>query len=601
MSEAIIPQVMTPGAGVPPLNVENNDPGQPEPAESRVRAAIGTTVAGGVVAAEMTPANEAIRLAAFGAVYAATGDGLAATAAGAATALALEGSAAVAATHLLQSGRSSKAMEWMNSKLSNSKLGAFAVEKTNVAIDAGITLLGGTAILLSVKHLQDPERTKAEDVHTGIISTLGVTALTAAYGAASSMGVENLDNPLIAGTAAGLLIGGGIVTKKIKNRLDARADDIVEKYRSESWQRYLDHIEQDTEGPQLEGFYPWDKDKILDDPRTVCVTIHEDGKEMLWPLITPITNFSEYLPGYFDRMEGRDNTYYVSLPSARVLESPADQEAVGQALFERVQEGSLLVYDEYDGQKKDERIKQYIANVSDADIEIDKFIDEKNGTPAAAVHFTAPIVLRDKAGNKLTSHAENVKQAYDALVAEGQVSETRLIGHDPADPVVDKLWDIYQRQFGRLVENLPQRGLQTEQEFRAMIAHPDAHTLVRFEGEEPVALTTFVTDIAACDWLDKSFYEKTYPGEPLIYFPGIASDPDRRGYMYSADIMKLFAKLATTIGSDFRLVHQCTNISAGYIPSIVERGIRNNSDMVAEVKMQKFGQYNYRGVRRAEQ
>lgn len=377
----------------------------------------------------------------------------------------------------------------------------------------------------------------------------------------------------------------------------ALAGDAQER-KTASQQFYLESIEHDTEGPQLEGLYPWDMDKIMDDPRTVCVTLSNEGKKLSWPLITPITNYGEYLPGYFDRMEGRDNTYYVSLPSARLLQSSADQEAVGKALVDQMNSGSLLVYDEYDGQRKDERIKQYVANVSDADVEIDKFVDEKNNTPAAAIHYTAPLVLEHEGEQPATElHVSTMREAYKILQQRGEITDTQLL--DPSNKeTIDKLWNIYERQFTTLVENLPQRAIQTRREFDKMINDPEAYTLVRFEDTDPVAFSMFVTDISACDWLDTSYYKERFSDEEVIYFPGIASDPDKRGRMYSADIMHLFAQIRELKGDDFRLVWQCTNISAQYIPLIVARGIRS-MNLTREVEVSEFGRYNYRGVRLA--
>lgn len=361
-------------------------------------------------------------------------------------------------------------------------------------------------------------------------------------------------------------------------------------HRVTSWNYYLESIKQDTVGPLREGLYPGDMDKVLGDARTVCVSLGDDDKSMSWPLMTPITNYEEYLPGYFDRMpEGRDGTYYLSLPSRRQLESRAEQEAVGRALFEHMSGGALLVYDEYDGQRKDEQIREYISHIYDAEIQVDGFIDKKNNTPAAVVHFSAPV--------KLKANADMVESAEQS--PQEAIHHTEILNHDPDDALVDKLWDIYLQQFESLVENFPQHALTRSRDtFHDGLKDPVRVTIVHFEGEEPVAVATFTDNLAACPWLNQSFYQKAFPGEDLLYFEGIASHPGRRGAIYSAEIVKEFLQLVKEVGRDFRLVNQCTNISAGYIPRIV-KSLGYHTDIVDDISVTEFARYNYRGVRLA--
>lgn len=362
-------------------------------------------------------------------------------------------------------------------------------------------------------------------------------------------------------------------------------------HRVASWNYYLESVRQDTVGPLREGLYPRDMDKVLGDARTVCVSLDNGGKSMSWPLMTPITNYGEYLPGYFDRMpEGRDDTYYLSLPSRRLLQSPVDQEAVGKALFDHMSRNALLVYDELDGQHKDRQIQEYLSLVSNTEIEIDDFVDNKNNTPAAVVHFSAPVKLKTS-----TNIVESAEQ-----FPHGARHRTEILDHDPDDTLVSKLWDIYLQQFQSLVENFPQHALTTSRDtFHDGLKDPVRVTIVHFEGQEPVAVATFTDNLAACPWLNQSFYEKAFPGEDLLYVEGIASHPGRRGAIYSAEIVKEFLQLAKEVGRDFRLVNQCTNISADYIPRIV-KSLGYHTDIVDDIRVAEFARYNYRGVRLAK-
>lgn len=232
MSEAIIPQPILPGAGIVSPHVED-EPVQPqaiEPAElaqPRTRSSISTRVAGAIVAAEMGPGNELARYGAFSATLAATGDGAVATAVGAATSLALEVGATFAGAHYYRSVMAPKRIEQAKNLLLRSRLGAFvvkAVEKPNKLAESGVALLGGSGVLLGVKHDQNPERTKADDIKTGTIAALGVAAVTAAQTGAVAAGAEAIGSPGLVGAVGVAFIGAAAAKQAIDKRRSVRAE-----------------------------------------------------------------------------------------------------------------------------------------------------------------------------------------------------------------------------------------------------------------------------------------------------------------------------------------------------------------------------------------
>lgn len=176
-------------------------------------------------------------------------------------------------------------------------------------------------------------------------------------------------------------------------------------------EHYLDIVEQEAVGLLCKGLSPRDIEKVMEDPRTTCLALWDENTPVLWPLATPIANNSEYSASFFDThtSEGHDNTHYLSLPPERLVQSPTEQAALGKALYELLNKGSLLVYDEYDGQLKDQWIQGYLSHVSDAAINIDNFIDPRNKTPAATVVFSTPIQL---------NHSADAKEQADKLLEE---------------------------------------------------------------------------------------------------------------------------------------------------------------------------------------
>lgn len=356
-----------------------------------------------------------------------------------------------------------------------------------------------------------------------------------------------------------------------------------------SIEHYLNAAEQESVGILCKGLHPRDMEKVMSDPRTTHLALLDGDTPILWPLATPISNSSDFSAHYFDTHtpEGSESTHYLSLPPERLVHSPAEQAMVGAALYELIEEGSLLVYDELDGQHKDQSIQKYLSFVSDASIDIDDFIDARNETPAATVAFSTPIRLRRGA---------DVKEHVDTLLSN-PLSDTHFLRPEELnDALMDKLWKICEPQFTELTKGSPTIGLASREDFDATLKNPGMRTIVHFEDGEPVATGTIAVHIEACSRLNGAYYKEKFPDEYLMYFVSIASDPNRRGALHSMDIAKLFAQLTVLGDEDFRLLYTCTNVSADYIRRIAERIIRNY-EKLGEAEVEELGTYNYRGVR----
>lgn len=358
---------------------------------------------------------------------------------------------------------------------------------------------------------------------------------------------------------------------------------------SSSIERYLKTTERESVGLLHKGLNRQDMEKAMDDPRTTRLALFDGDTPILWPLATPIANSSDFSAHYFDThtSEGKNGTHYLSLPPERLVQSPVEKATIGAALHELLEEGSLLVYDEFDGQHKDQSIQEYLSLVSDAAIDIDDFIDPRNETSAAAVTFSTPIRL---------NHDTDAKEHVEKLL-EDPLHNTYLLGpKEMDDSLMDKLWKICEPQFTELTKDSPTVGLASRKEFDATLKNPGMRTIVHFENDEPVATGTIAVDIKACSRLNVAYYEEKFPDEQLMYFVSLASDPSRRGALYSMDIAKLFAQLTVLGGEDFRLLYACTNVSHEYIRRIAERIIKNY-EKLGDAKVEELGQYNYRGVR----
>lgn len=141
-----------------------------------------------VIAAEVSPANETMRIAAFGAAQALSGDpAIGALAYGGST-LAIEGSAGIATSGALDTGMARKTTTRVNRLLE--KIGIDPNVKTGRITKAATTLLGGTAISMVLKHREDPDRTRAENRQYGFKSAASLAGVCAVQGYFMSKGIS---------------------------------------------------------------------------------------------------------------------------------------------------------------------------------------------------------------------------------------------------------------------------------------------------------------------------------------------------------------------------------------------------------------------------
>ncbi len=134
---------------------------------------------------------------------------------GASTAI-IESAAALFTAEAFDSRHGQKLATKVKDKLT--KVGIPEDARTNTPIDFGVSLLGGSAVAIAVKHAQDPSRTKEQNRSFGLRMTLGTSAICGALGYAAAEGIANPGVETIG--AAAVAIGGvGYFAGWAKNKL----------------------------------------------------------------------------------------------------------------------------------------------------------------------------------------------------------------------------------------------------------------------------------------------------------------------------------------------------------------------------------------------
>jgi hypothetical protein len=177
----------------------------------RIKTALQTAV----VAGEITPANEALRLTIFGMGEAYShSPAMGALTLGLST-LAIEGAGAMASASLLASETNQRLNTFLRENMK--KRGYNEDQKFSPVTKIGTTFLGGSVVGMGVDKFENPEMTTQDLRKDGLIKATWLAGVCAVGGAAGSKGIELLfeEPKTSAVVAAGIAVAG--IARKVKN------------------------------------------------------------------------------------------------------------------------------------------------------------------------------------------------------------------------------------------------------------------------------------------------------------------------------------------------------------------------------------------------
>jgi hypothetical protein len=172
-----------------------------------------------VVAAEVSPANEALRLSAFAAGHAVWGSALAGFLTYGGATLLIEGAAALATADLLGSRRGGSVIRWISRRLERVVPSKGPLSPGMVAATA---LLGGSAVLLLAKQAREPSRSRNQNLRYGLVASTLIALVCGVQGALMAHGI-NHPSPQTIGVAVLAIVAVYGSASWVKRRYQTRA------------------------------------------------------------------------------------------------------------------------------------------------------------------------------------------------------------------------------------------------------------------------------------------------------------------------------------------------------------------------------------------
>jgi hypothetical protein len=189
---------------VPELDVQSGPSNESMSRAGRMIKGAKLLVETGVVITEVTPLNEMIRYGAFALSVSAGNGPLVSGVVLGATNMLIESSAALATADLMSTDKSAKALGWINSKMRK----VMPKAKMNPAFEAGVAYLGGSAVVMLAKQIEDPARTINQNRKYGLFTAGWLSTLLTAQGVLASNAITD---PNVVNISAGITGTAGVI------------------------------------------------------------------------------------------------------------------------------------------------------------------------------------------------------------------------------------------------------------------------------------------------------------------------------------------------------------------------------------------------------
>jgi hypothetical protein len=346
--------------------------------------------------------------------------------------------------------------------------------------------------------------------------------------------------------------------------------------------------------PQHQGLSEIELRHALANPSVIKTSVEVAGETVDLPQLSPVNEFEWlYTPFYekhFPEQMGEGTLLHYT-----DFKGVEPGQAVKDKLTEMADKGGVLVFDYPDSEAETpSRILEQLEALGIEHEEVEMLGDQ--------TYFGGEIGLKreHESRDKPTFFVDT----FNRLQEEGKIDPEAFTNGTVLQSVVDgedadNLSRFYAEAY-ETISDCPCTQSLSPDEFREMLADPKIAKIVyRNEGvAETMCLVT--QDIEGLDWVNSDYYKKLYSqkaetGE-LIWFPGIATDPDPSKAGHNAPkIINLLASLSEE--GDFApvVVYDLPPLNNGFLDVVLDSYI--NSTPETGIAFQTLGAQKYGAVK----
>lgn len=329
------------------------------------------------------------------------------------------------------------------------------------------------------------------------------------------------------------------------------------------------------------GIFGDDVERALNDSDTVFLSITDNtGNTIEVPLLVPIDILEWYNKELMKRTYGDDVKAFAYGHPPIVSENAYKQSL--DIIKTELEGGSVVLTDIYSDDDSSP-IVEIIKEAQAGSYSIDAFGGE---TESRVDVFIAPTVI--EGGESNIRQAPNLYEVYVEAVKNNEIDVDPNNGPSMVQAIegddAEHIWQIYEKPFEGLGENDPTYAGFDKDSLQQLLKDPEVIKVVNRVESEITTLLMFLQSFEKAPWFNSDYFKRNYPDyfntRNIFMFPSIVTDESKRGLNYATDTLNLAIKMMARRGSNILVTFECTEVSATYIPQIVEQAVNNSGVLI---------------------
>ncbi len=373
---------------------------------------------------------------------------------------------------------------------------------------------------------------------------------------------------------------------------NVKTDAVMER----SFEAYSDLLAtRNAEHPQRQGLQYNEFVNAMQCNDVVCSTAYTERGRFEVPQLGPVSQFewlntSRYESEFPEQWSCGNVLHFIDLPGVE----PSD--AVKERLSQLAANGGVLVFD-------------YPLSDEDYVTRVESLIDstgcnrEETLILAKQTYFAGQAILKRK--DVVEGPVVPLVEAFDRALLNGSYSRSRMVSgasvmKSVAYEDASYMNMFYEAAYQKLnAVEFCNQGLTPEEFLHLMTEDKNTVKIVNKVEDEIVSLMLLDNELSKLTWINSNYYRDRYPekyekGE-VMWFPGLAANPYKKGGKNTQVMIDLVAELLESGNNEILVVFDCGIINTGTLDLFLNRKINKTPSVGIDIK--PIAEQNYCAIK----
>lgn len=350
-------------------------------------------------------------------------------------------------------------------------------------------------------------------------------------------------------------------------------------------------------GPQRQGFTEAEFVDVLHGSDVISTDVEIDGDRRRLPQLSPVERYSWLNADWYGR-HFPEETASGTLLHFTELPGIEPGERVQESIRDLAARNGTLVFDFPSGDPEyPERVQAMLDNLGVRGAE-----PEILGTQT---YFAGRVHL--KRDRERREEPLDMARTFELAIEDGSYDMSRFYGGASIRTAISEdearyMGRFYDKAFQEINDSSPcWQGLSTEEFMDMAIEREHVVKVVNSAEGQVAAIVLLDNHLDELSWLNTEYYQRQFPEDTatgnVMYFPGLAADPDSRAGMNTQAMVNLMAELAEKGDNEFVVAFDCCDRNTAFLPDFLEFMI--NATPQAGIDIEPIADHKYMAIKLA--